>query len=424
MPNNRQWAFIFWLAVFVVWCLSRDDLRSSWRDVARSAASPKILVPLAVLGGWVSAEVYLGARLSLWDSGLVADTAMWFITAGLVLFVNFDHASEEQHYFRRRVLATLGLGVVVEGFSEFFVLSLVGEVLLVPVLALLAGMSVVAAGRREHQQVKRLVDSLIALISTTLLGYVAIQLVSDWGSVDKGGLVRQLALPVWLTVGVLPYVYLVGLVAAYEAAFIRIDWKSEGSWWARLRSKLVLAASFHVKAREVGAFSGPWQFRLAKATSFRDGRDVVREFRKAQREAERATAEEEAQLVRYAGSDDVDADGRRLDRREFKETVDALQWLATCQMGWHNNLGHYRPDLLEFLEDDFTRNGLPRPSGMAMRVTGGGQAWVCVARDCERLGVRNWRRRCAAGSVGVRRACAAEWTARHRSFLGFAAVLR
>ncbi|MDP9441820.1 MAG: hypothetical protein M3P34_06530 [Actinomycetota bacterium] len=107
----------------------------------------------------------------------------------------------------------------------------------------------------------------------------------------------------------LPYIFVMGLLAAYELAFIRIDWKSEAGRWARTRAKLVLLMSFHVRAREVGAFSGPWQFKLASTTSFREGRRVVAEFREAQLDAEREADEKEARLARYAGVNGVDDKG-------------------------------------------------------------------------------------------------------------------
>lgn len=47
MPNNRQWASLIWIIVLVAWALSRRDIRASLRDIARAAASPKIVVPLA-----------------------------------------------------------------------------------------------------------------------------------------------------------------------------------------------------------------------------------------------------------------------------------------------------------------------------------------------------------------------------------------
>jgi hypothetical protein len=330
---------------------------------------------------WVAGLVWFTARAGLWSADLATDTILWFLTAGIVLFINFGDASKTPHFFRRKALSTLELTVAVEVFSEIFVLNLVAELFLPVVLIPLAGMSVVAASRRELQPVKRVVDTVLAIIGVGLLAYVAVSLVHSWRSVDKGDLLSEFALPVWLTIGLLPYVYMVGLYAAYDSVFHRIDWKSESGRLGRFKSKLVLLVSFHLRARDIGAFTGAWPFRLAAATSFRDGRHIVHEFRAAQRDSARAAADKEAQLVRYAGSDSVDDQGRRLDRQEFSETTSALRWLATCQMGWYRNRGaRYREDLLRVLNDDFTRYGLPQPSGIALSVSPNGDAWFAWRR--------------------------------------------
>jgi hypothetical protein len=100
---------------------------------------------------------------------------------------------------------------------------------------------------------------------------------------------------------------------------------------------------------------------------------------------QRTRIEEQERLRRYAGSDETDAEGRRLDRREFKETMKALRWLATCQMGWYHNQDHggprYRADLLNALGDDlFSGYGLPPDPGVTMKVAKNGQAWYAWRR--------------------------------------------
>jgi hypothetical protein len=305
----------------------------------------------------------------------MTDTVFWFVTAGLVLFGRFDSVARNRHFVRRAALATLELSALISVLSEVFVLNLPAELVLVPVFALLAGMSVLAAGRPELRPVKSLVDGVSLLASVFLLLYVTVSLVNNWASLEKVDLVSQFALPVWLTVGTLPYIYALGLFAAYEQAFVRINKTSEAGWWSRTRARLVLLSSFHIRAREVGAFTGPWQFRLAAANSFRAGRQVVAGFREAQREAMRAAAEKESLLRRYAGVHGVDADGRQLDRREFEVTTETLRWIATCQMGWYNSSGRYRPDLLEFVLDGFMQGRLPQPHGVGMRVSDDGQKW-------------------------------------------------
>jgi hypothetical protein len=243
-------------------------------------------------------------------------------------------------------------------------------------------MSVAAARQREHQQVNVLVDSLMTCAGVGLLLYVCVSLIHNWGTLDKGDLAQQLVLPVWLTIGVLPFIYVMGLLAAYELAFLRIGWKSKTRRWVRMRQKAALLTSFHMKATEIGALGGAWQFKLDEATSFSAARRVVAEFRRAQEDAAREAHEKEERLVRHAGGDGVDEDGRRLDRREFDATTHALRWVGTCHMGWYrnNDAERYRADLLSFVLDGYAGRQLPSPHGVEMRVSDDGQKWFAWRR--------------------------------------------
>jgi hypothetical protein len=107
----------------------------------------------------------------------------------------------------------------------------------------------------------------------------------------------------------------------------------------------------------------------------------VKDFREREKAKARAAIEKQENLQRHAGVDGEDEEGRRLDRREFKETTDALRWLGTCQMGWHRNRGgRYRTDMLERMSNDFSRQGLPEEHGITMRVRDDGQAWYAWRR--------------------------------------------
>jgi hypothetical protein len=125
--------------------------------------------------------------------------------------------------------------------------------------------------------------------------------------------------------------------------------------------------------------------RIVSATNFRAARRVVADFQKSRRDKEREVAEEQERLRRYAGSDETDAEGRRLDRREFEQTMKALRWLADCMEGWYHNEDcggkRYRADLLEALGSDFFKPyGLPPDPPIIMKVAKKGRAWYAWRR--------------------------------------------
>ncbi len=372
--DNREWAALFWLVVALLWILSRRDLRPSLTGLPHIVLRPLILLPLAGMLAYVALEVWIGAKLALWKTGLLKGTIIWVIASALAMFFGFNKAAEER-FFRQGIRRALGATVFAEFFINLVPFSLCWELLIQPVVTLLVLCSLAANLDGSRRQVKKGIDGLLAVIGFVLFGITARALYATWDEIDKHMLFLQFALPVWLTIGLLPYVYLFGLYVNYDAAFRAID-HAASDWKARLHAKLALVTKLHIKARDTHAFSPLWARRIAQAPSFLAARRVVDQFHKSQRDAQQAVIDGRERLERYAGCDGTDENGRRLDRREFKETVAALRHLSTCQMGWYRSRGnHYHAGLLDRLSNDFTRQGLPAESGITMKVARGGQAW-------------------------------------------------
>ena len=276
-------------------------------------------------------------------------------------------------------MGVLAWSVLVEFYLDLFHLPLAGELVLQPVVAVLAMMSVVAGRDEKHRHVGSCIEALLALFAIGLLAFVTVKTVQGWEELDGTSLVTQFALPAWLTIGALPFIFFLAIYAGYESAFLRIDLQEGTSRWCRLRSKLALASVTHLHVREIATFPGYWLRKMTEASSFRKARAVVRSYRLERRtEAEREVLKNE-RLKKLAGVKGADADGRQLDRREFDQTTDALRWLGTCMMGWHKKGKRYQDDLLERINDSFDRFGLD-PLGIEMRVSDDGQAWYAWRR--------------------------------------------
>lgn len=376
--NNREWASLFWLAVIAVFMLSDADRRASVVGVLRAGLQRRLLLTLGAYGLWVWLVMRIAARFGWWTPALTKDTFVWFVTAGLGLLFSFDKAMKEPGFLRRAAKAAITATVFVEGFINLYVLPLLLELVLQPSMVLLVGVGMVA--RNDQEPAKRLAGCLQAAIGFGLLGYVLLRSVEHWRELDTALLARQFALPVWLTLGVLPIVYGVAVYSGYESAFRRIDWNADVPRRQRRVAKLALLSTFHVKARELSTFGGSWQFRLREAPTFGAARRVVRDFRVSKQAEQRAKEEAEARLLKFTGVKGTDDEGRQLDRREFNGTTEALRWLSTCMMGWYRHHDEYVDDLLERFQDDFTRQGLPRPSGITLRVSHDKQSWYAWRR--------------------------------------------
>jgi hypothetical protein len=236
---------------------------------------------------------------------------------------------------------------------------------ILPLLAL-------AESRDEYALVKGFLETIVGLIGFALILQVVISIASDWDGFDKVRALRALALPVWMTFGVLPYALTVRLWVDYDSAFNWVNHETNDRR-ARRRAKLALLLELRLRARQGGSFRTYWARQVVATGTVREAREVVREYLRDQKRRAAEAAEAEARLVRFAGVEGEDEDGRRLDQREFEETRDALQSIATTQMGWYERQGgRYRPDLLQVLTPF---KGLPEDHGISLLVSPDGQSW-------------------------------------------------
>jgi len=381
VPNNREWALLIWLGVGLAVFLLRADLRSILFQVVRTALHPVLIAPVLLLVGWVGGSVLVAARLGWWKAELATDTGVWFFGTALALMFNVTEAVREERFFGRTALRAVKVAVPIEVFINLYVLGLWIEVLLLlPALVVLSSLSVVAGSEQRFASVKTLIDTVLALVGFALIAYVVLQIVTNWQDFDKSGALLKFVLPVWLTIGILPFIYPLGLWVAYDGTFKRIDFATDEPR-KRRQAKLALTLRLRFRTQDISAFTVYWAEQAAAATSFRDAIQVIDAFRASRQADQRAKAEAQDRLRRYAGIDGVDEEGRRLDQREFKQTKDALRALATAQMGWYRNRGgRYRPELLKILEPHFEHSGLPPDHGISLWVAGDGQSWWAYRR--------------------------------------------
>ena len=220
---------------------------------------------------------YAGTPIGLWDPALVADAVAWAIATGLVLFGSATTLFNRPSSLRRLVLKVVGLTAVVEVFVNLYVFPLPIELILLPALALLAAMSVVAGTEDRFATVGKLTDGAMTVMGFSLFLYVAIRLLTEWESFDQALGLQKLALPIWLTIGVLPFVLVLGVWSAYDSAFSMIRWASDERG-RRLRDARSILG-LHLHPRSVAAFRGLWCKELTAARSWRDAMAVVRRFR-------------------------------------------------------------------------------------------------------------------------------------------------
>jgi hypothetical protein len=275
--NNREWATLVWLGVVVVLVFWWKRTRQPVLNLVRSAMTSLLAVLVAGLWVWTAGIVVLGAWAHLWTGDLLKDTAIWAIGPALALIWGLAKAPTDPRFFRRVVLGTVKVSVLVECYMNLQVFGFVQELVLLPVVTSLAVLDQFAGTDQKYRPAKRLFDYILAGIGLAVLAYVTIALIGNWHQQNPLHDVRELALPVWLTIGALPYILGVSLFFNYECAFRGLAQSSKDVDAVR-RAKLALLVGLNVRSHRVGAFYEPWITRLAEAHNFPEALNVVRQF--------------------------------------------------------------------------------------------------------------------------------------------------
>ena len=165
MLNNRELAALILIGAVVLWAFSKKSVRESFVGVVRAFLKPQISIPLIAMLAWVGLELLIGARLALWNLALAKATILWtFGSAGVLLFncAQIDSDGDDLRFFRRTVLATVGVAAFVEFFGNLYVMSLLAELGFQFVVAVLSLMVVVADQKPEYKSVKVLCERVLA----------------------------------------------------------------------------------------------------------------------------------------------------------------------------------------------------------------------------------------------------------------------
>jgi len=281
----------------MVW---RKDIRTSLLALLRAAANPWIWGPFLVLLLWTAGIVALASRVHLWSGDLIKDTVVWAVGPAFALYRNVTNLGQQPRFLRRTALGALKYSVFVDFYINLYAFSFPVELLFVPFVTLLVMLSLVAGWDKRYRAVKQVLDVLLGFLGIGLLTFVTISLINNWQRLDRLHDLRELLLPIWLTLAILPLLYTLSLYSNYQQVLLRLRFASSDrrvGW----RAKLALFLILNVRTYSVSRFTWPWLGQLATAESFRDARRIVEEFARqlsAPRDMGRAEETEQATAPR------------------------------------------------------------------------------------------------------------------------------
>ena len=209
--NARHEATIIWLsAMLVIAAAGSSDVRRSAYDLLRMFLQPAISLPivglLANVAILTTITVVVGRKVGLWETLPIVTATVWAFTAGFSLLLDLGDLLKGDNAFGKRVVRLLGPSTVVAEIVGVSILAFWLELLLIPVLAVLA--FVVYANRNTGATI--ISSALLLAYAGGLIFGVVADLVGDPGTWRSP--TQAVLTPIVLTVGALPFIQLLVIV--------------------------------------------------------------------------------------------------------------------------------------------------------------------------------------------------------------------
>ena len=279
MPNNRQVALLIVVAMLLGVVLFWPTGRKAFLGIGRSRVRPRHLLQALVILSYVGLLVTGGHRMGWWNLSLITDTAFWMCASGVVFFFKSSNEIKKPRYFSRNLGKLVGWTVLVEFVAGLTTGPLWLELLLSALLTPIVFVLNWGETREEDKTLNSCLGWFLALVGFTMIFVSSWSLVSNVDSLDKANLFRQIMLPLWLTVGSLPLVYIFGMSRHYGKVGVWIRVVSKESFRQRLLLRLAVFREYGFKATRFDEIL-PHMSQVAKAKGYSEARKAIREIRK------------------------------------------------------------------------------------------------------------------------------------------------
>lgn len=221
--NNREKATILWILAFLIWGISRKEIRKALFGVLKAVLQTKIVMVLTTMIFYISFVIFLFSKVGFWQTGLMKDTVYWLAGTAFVYLLNVDRITQDEDHFKKTWVDNLKFVLVIEFIVNFYTFSFGVEMFLMPFFFVLGGMSAIAGMKNELEPVKKVVDVALAISGIILVIHAGYGLLNEFNELVTSNNFRAFALPPALTFTYLPFLYFWALLMSYERLFAVID---------------------------------------------------------------------------------------------------------------------------------------------------------------------------------------------------------
>jgi len=346
--TDREIATLIIFGGMAIAALFSRTIREALHDILRLLLNKYILWPLIVYFVYSVFLIWAASHIGWWKPSLIKDTIIVVMITGIGMLFSANEIRSGTFLVRKTVRNAAGAAALATFYINLSSFSVITEIMFQIILAIAAILGVFAKHQRNvPRSVVVFFDTILTIGGVILIIKTSVDFSELWS--NKGWeIFEPLILSIWFPLMLIPFVYAFSYLIHVQSAIVGLRTLND----KRSLKPIVLLAfllGIRISVKYAASFSGHWRLDIIKETTFRGTHNLMRRYRQSVRKHDAKLRAEKKKLKKYAGIDGVDEYGKRLDRREFKETRRALTDLAVFQVATYRNRGHYYEDPLIFL---------------------------------------------------------------------------
>lgn len=225
--TTREVSTAIWIIILLIILLMSKKVRSSAINVLQISFSKQLLIPFLPVLIYSIILTFLFSRTDIWKIYYSKDIILWVLFVGIPLYYGVVQEKSLDGYFKSMVIDNLKFIAIVEFFLSIFSFSLITELILVPVITILALLDAVAGMKEEYQLVKKY-TSITLSIAGLFIFYQSFEVaINNYSTLNIMDTLISFFIPFVFTILFIPISYLLALYAKYQTIFIRMGFKEK-----------------------------------------------------------------------------------------------------------------------------------------------------------------------------------------------------
>ncbi len=272
--SNREIASLFWFLTLMVFAIYKNPrVIESLRSLCKILFSKKPLILFGFIAIYTAMLTLLLHFLGYWELSLLKGTILWIGSVGIVALFKVCDYKANSNFFKKLILSNIALIVVVQFICGEYTFPLWGEFLIVPFIAFLAMLGVVARNQKDNQVVSKAANFLLVVMGFLILINAVRGAYDDSENLIGMANLKSFTLPIIYSLAFMPLIYLFALYVTYEnlATHLSIKFNSEitrkAMWAVLLKYRLSLKGLTEFKEKR-------WQ-DLYSCGSYNEIKDVI-----------------------------------------------------------------------------------------------------------------------------------------------------